>query len=77
MSFTIVETNKFKILKPCIDQDTKERLEPGGVHSFKSDFERGRHLAEGNITPVDDTEIERAVSEPAETRTRRKRKKTS
>lgn len=63
---------KFKVVKPCIDQDRKKKLKPGDVVGNLSAFERGRHLAEANIVPVDDREVERAVRKPAE---RRKRKK--
>ena len=76
MSFTIMETGRYKVIKPCVDQDTKQRLKPGDLHNFKSDFEKGRHLAEGNVIPEADAfNLERAVSEPTETRKRRTRKK--
>ena len=69
---------KYKVIKPFIDQDTKKRFNPGQTYSPVSDFERGRNTAEGNIVPVDDTMIERAVSEPTEKRViRRRRKKTT
>jgi len=67
-------TGEFEVVKPCIDQDTKRRLKPGELYTFKSDFEKGRHLAEGNVIPIG-TKIERAVSGPQETRKRRTRKK--
>ena len=66
---------KFKVVRPCIDQDRKKKLAPGDVVDNLSDFERGRHLAENNIVPLDDCEIERAVKAPAERRRRGKRTK--
>lgn len=78
MSFAMMDSDttekQFKVIKPCIDQDTKRRLKPGEFYTFESDFEKGRHLAEGNIVPVG-TKIERAVAAPTETRKRRTRKK--
>jgi len=62
---------KFKVVRPCIDQDHKKKLKPGDVVENLSAFERGRHLAEANIVPLDDTEVERAVRKPAERRKRR------
>ena len=63
---------KFKVVKACIDQDTGKRLEPGDMVENLSAFERGRHLAEGNIVPADDRGTERAVKKPAETRKKRR-----
>lgn len=67
---------KFKVVKACIDQDNGKKLKPGDVIGNLSAFERGRHLAEGNIAPLDDREVEHAVRKPAEKRKRR-RPKTS
>lgn len=66
---------KYKVIKPCVDQDTKKKLDPGDSWSPSSEFEMGRHLAEGNIVPIDDRVIERAVNEPQETRKKRGRQK--
>lgn len=66
---------KCKVIKACIDQDTKKKLEPGDIWQPSSDFELGRHLAEANVVPVDDTVVERAVVTPPETRKRRTRRK--
>ena len=63
---------KCKVIRACIDQDTKKRLEPGDIWQPASDFELGRHLAEANVVPVDDTVIERAVTAPPETRPKRR-----
>jgi hypothetical protein len=64
---------KYRIVKPCIDQDTKKNLQPGDIWEPSSDFEHGRHLAEGNISP---DLIERAVESAPETSRRgRPRKK--
>jgi len=64
---------KVKIVKPCVNQDTKKRLEPGDVVNDFSAFELGRHFAEGNAIPIRES-MERAVDTPAETRTKRRRK---
>ena len=58
---------KVKIVKPCINQDTKRRLEPGDVVDDFSAFELGRHFAEGNAIPIR-ADMERAVKEQPETR---------
>jgi len=65
---------KFKVVKPCIDQDTKKELQPGELWQPSSDFEAGRHLAEQNVIPLDDTVIEQAVKKPPESRRKRTRK---
>lgn len=62
----------FEVVKPCIDQDTKKKLMPGDTWQPSSDFEQGRHLAEKNVIPVDDTTIERAVTKPPEKRKRKR-----
>jgi len=66
---------KYKVVKPFIDQDTKRRFEPGQTYMPLSDFEKSRNTAEGNVVPVDDTVIERAVQEPTEIRKRKPRRK--
>ena len=48
----------FEVVKKCINQDTKKRLHPGDVVDDLSDFEKGRHLAEGNIIPFVDKKRE-------------------
>ena len=63
---------KFKVVSPCINQDSGKKLKPGDFVENLSDFDRGRHLAEGNIVPVDDRRVERAVKKPAESRRRRR-----
>lgn len=64
----------FKVIQPCIDQDTKADLKPGQIVSFKSDFERGRHLAEKNVVPHI-PEIERQVEKPIEIRIEKPKKR--
>ena len=61
----------FKVVKACIDQDTKKRLNPGDLVAKMSDFEKGRHLAEGNIIPFNDKKRERSVKNTPETKKRR------
>jgi hypothetical protein len=58
---------KVKIVKPCVNQDTKKRLKPGDIVDNFSAFELGRHFAEGNAIPIRDA-MEQAVNEPTETR---------
>jgi len=42
---------RWKVAKPCVNQETGQRLRPGEIVAFQSDFEIGRHLAEHNIVP--------------------------
>jgi len=65
---------KVKVIRKCINQDTHRMLEPGDIVDDLSDFERGRHLAEGNVVPLCENEIERAVKTPPEKRRRRRKK---
>jgi hypothetical protein len=58
---------KIKIVKPCFDQDNRVRLRPGDVVEL-GDFERGRHLAEGNAVPYVEEKREAAVVAPPEIR---------
>ena len=62
---------KVKVVSECIDQDGKRTLNPGEVVDDLSDFERGRHLAEGNVIPFVEREVEKAVKAPTEKRKRR------
>ena len=66
---------KLKIVKPCYDQDGKRKLAPGDIVENLSDFERGRHLAEGNAVPFTGRKIERAISEPEEQRPKKRGRK--
>ena len=58
---------KLKVVKNCYDQDGKRELKPGDIVENLSDFERGRHLAEGNVVPIVNG-IERAVKTVTEKR---------
>lgn len=64
---------RLEFIKDCINQDTKEQLHPGDVREV-SDFEAGRHLAEGNAklfeAPAREAEVETM------TRRRGRRKKS-
>lgn len=51
---------KVKIVRPCFDQDGRTRLRPGDIVEL-GDFERGRHLAEGNAVPFIEEKREAAV----------------
>lgn len=62
---------KVKILKKCYDQDGRRWLLPGEIVGNLSDFERGRHLAEGAAV-VHDKEIETAITDPPEKAVRRR-----
>jgi len=62
---------KLKFIKSCINQDTGRLIKAGDEMADLSDFEIGRHLAEGNAVPVSDATVERAVKTPPETRRRR------
>ena len=66
---------KYKAIKPFIDQDTKRRFEPGELYVPISNFEQSRHLAEGNVVPVNDADVEMAVETVPEVRKRRARRK--
>ena len=66
---------KYKVVKPFIDQDTKQKHNPDELYTPFSDFEKGRHLAEGNIIPIDNKKIERSVKKPTEKRKYTRRKK--
>jgi hypothetical protein len=58
---------KVKIIKPCFDQDNRVRMQPGDVVEL-GDFERGRHLAEGNAVPYIEEKREAAIVAPPEIR---------
>ena len=60
----------YKVVNKCINQDTKETMYPGDKVKNLSHFELGRHLAEGNIVPINGRSVERAVSDPPEKRKR-------
>lgn len=62
---------KFKVVKPCVNQDDGSRLKPDDIITEFSDFERSRHLAEGNVIPLADSKREKAVSKQPEKRKRR------
>ena len=64
---------KYKVIRPCIDQDSKKKLQPGDTVHDLSDFEVGRHLAEGNIVPDIGPDIERSVKKPPEKRAPKRR----
>ncbi len=61
----------YEVVQQCINQDTKEKLKPGDIVDNLSNFEIGRHLAEGNIIPVVEKKIKKAIIKPPETRKRR------
>lgn len=67
---------KFKVVAPCINQDTRQELQPDDIVEGMSAFEIGRHLAEGNIVPLGGPDIERSIRKAPERR-RRIRKKNN
>ena len=61
-----------EIIKECWNQDSKKRLYPGDIVVL-SEFEAGRHLAEGNARNIEKRElIETAVNDPPETMIKRR-----
>ena len=63
--------SKYKVVRGCINQDTGRLMKADDIIHTMSAFEIGRHLAEGNIVPLPNIEIERAVAAPPEKRKRR------
>ena len=62
----------FQVVNQCINQDTKETLNPGDIVDNLSDFEKGRLLANGDIINTD-----KKPPEKRKKRTYRKRNVTN
>jgi heme-binding NEAT domain protein len=68
---------KFKAVNEFFDQDRKTKIKINDIWVPISDFEKGRHLANNNVIPVNSNEVERSVKKPYETRKKRGRPKKS